>query len=568
MGRAAVVADLSSPPDQKDVDMAQEQVGRRLGTSSGSDSAGADDSRRAVAEGRTCLGLELGSTRIKACLIGPDLRPIATGSHSWANEFDHGTWTYDLLDVVAGLQAAFSDLSTQIEQRYQVRPATFRALGVSAMMHGYLALDADNLPLVPFRTWRNTSTGRAAAELSHRLGQNIPLRWSVAHLYQAVLDDEPHVRQIDHLTTLAGYVHWRLTGLKVLGVGDAAGMFPIDPATGTYDAHMLASANELLAEHGYEGELAAVLPSVLLAGQEAGRLTPGGAALLDPSGTLQPGIPLCPPEGDAGTGMVATHSISPRTGNVSVGTSVFAMVVLDKPLQQVHHAIDVVATPTGTPVAMVHCNNGASELQAWASVFEQFATALGCDADADAVFEVLLRGALAGEPDCGGILAYNHLAGEPIAGDLAGGRPLVVRTPDSHLSLANFARAMVFGVFGTLMIGMRVLAESGVRLDVLFAHGGLFRTKGLVQGLLAAAADTPVSVGRSAPDGGAWGIALLAAFLKSSESDLEHFLSSEVFVDEELEVTDPDSRDVRGFDAFLERYTAGLELQRVAVDVL
>ncbi|TWP38207.1 xylulokinase [Leekyejoonella antrihumi] len=524
--------------------------------------------RRAVAEGRACLGVEFGSTRIKACLIGADHRVIGTGSRTWENEFSHDSWTYDLGDTWAGLQGAIGDLLMDVEDRCGARPTTFRALGVSAMMHGYLAFDDEGCLLVPFRTWRNTSTARAAAELSDLLGQNIPHRWSVAHLYQAVLDDEPHVRRVDYLTTLSGYVHWRLTGRKVLGVGDAAGMFPIDPVTGSYDGRMLASADELLAGHGFGRSLAELLPAVLLAGREAGRLTPDGAALLDPTGALGPGIPLCPPEGDAGTGMVATHSISPRTGNVSVGTSVFAMVVLDKPLELMHREIDVVATPMGAPVAMVHCNNGASELEAWASVFQRFAAALGRDVDADAVFEVLLREALSGEPDGGGILAYNFLSGEPIAGGPAGGRPIVVRTPDSRLTLANFARALVFGVFGTLTIGMRVLKEAGIDLETLFAHGGLFRTERIAGRLLAAAVDAPVSIGGSAPEGGAWGIAVLAAFLASSESDLERFLAREVFIDEELEVIDPDLADVRGYGAFLERYTAGLALQQVAVDVL
>lgn len=546
--------------------MVEERVGRLEGA--GSEVVASEYERRAIAGGTTCLGVEFGSTRIKACLVGPDHHPIATGSYAWENEFRHGTWTYDSNEVWSGLQGAVSDLLTQVEKRYGERPTTFRALGVSAMMHGYLAFDADGSLLVPFRSWRNTSTGRAATELSDRLGQNIPLRWSIAHLYQAALDDEPHVPQVDYLTTLAGYVHWRLTGRKVLGVGDAAGMFPVDPATGSYDANMLASTDELLAGHGLRRGLADILPSVLLAGQEAGRLTPRGAALLDPSGMLRSDIPMCPPEGDAGTGMVATHSIAPRTGNVSVGTSVFAMVVLDEPLEQMYPEIDVVATPVGTSVAMVHCNNGASELDAWASVFQRFAKVLGRDVDADAIFEVLLREALDGELDGGGVLAYNYVSGEPIAGDLAGGRPIVVRSPDSHLTLANFARSLVFGVFGTLTIGMRVLAGAGVDLDMLFAHGGLFRTEGVAQRILAAAVNAPVAVGRSASEGGAWGIAVLAAYLGSPESDLEQFLSLEVFVDEEFTVISPDPDDVHGYSSFLEHYIAGIALQRVALDVL
>ncbi len=526
------------------------------------------DERRAIDEGATCLGVELGSTRIKACLIGPDHSPIATGHHVWESHFDRGTWTYDLDEVWTGVQAAVADLFTQAERRHGARPITLRALGVSGMMHGYLALDGAGQPLVPFRSWRNTSTAAAAEELTDRLGQNIPLRWSVAHLYQAVLDHEPHVGKIEFLTTLAGYVHWRLSGSRVLGVGDAAGMFPVDPETGGYDVRMLDIADGLLAEHGFAHRLVEILPTVRLAGEEAGCLTPEGSALLDPSGALRAGIPLCPPEGDAGTGMVATHSVAPRTGNVSVGTSVFAMVVLDKPLEHVHPEIDVVATPVGASVAMVHCNNGASELARWASVFERFSALAGCAVGPDTTFGVLLREALVGEPDGGGLLAYNFVAGEPIASDLAGGRPIIVRTPDSDLTLANFARALVLGVFGTLSIGMRVLADADVRVDQIFAHGGLFQTQGAAQHVLAAAVDTPVAVGRSASEGGAWGIAVLAAFLAAATPDLEQFLAEEVFVDELIEVVDPAPDDVRAYRAFLDRYTAGIALQRVALDVL
>jgi sugar (pentulose or hexulose) kinase len=527
-----------------------------------------DELRAAILDGHTALGIELGSTRIKAFLIGPDHQPIAAGGHAWENELADGTWTYSLDAVEAGLRACYADLVADVRGRYGVRPATFGAMGVSAMMHGYLALDEDGELLVPFRTWRNTSTGRAAAELTDALGFNVPLRWSVAHLYQAALDGEPHVEHVRSLTTLAGYVHRRLTGRDVLGVGDASGMFPVDPLTGDYDAVRLATSDRLLAAHGATVPLRDLLPQVLVAGEDAGRLTADGAEFLDPAGTLRAGVPLCPPEGDAGTGMVATHAVAPRTGNVSVGTSVFAMVVLEKALRGVHHEIDVVATPAGNAVAMVHCNNGASELGAWAGVFGRFAEALGRDTDADAVFALLLREALAGAPDAGGILAYNHLSGEPIAG-LEQGRPLVVRTPGSDLTLANLSRALVYGVFGTLSLGMQVLAAEGVALDVLHAHGGLFRTEGVAQQLLAAAVRTPVSVGRSAAEGGPWGIALLAAFLHAeSGQSLEQFLASEVFARAEADVVEPDPQDARGYVAFLESYTAGLAVERVAADVL
>lgn len=533
---------------------------------------GADAPRQvhqALVDGRACLGVELGSTRIKACLIGPDHQPVATGSHAWESQLLEGVWTYPLEEVWTGLQQAFADLMTKVEERYGVQPTTFRALGVSAMMHGYLAFGADGSLLVRFRTWRNTSTERAATELTRRLGHNIPLRWSIAHLYQAVLDDEPHVRDVRFITTLAGYVHWRLTGRRVLGVCDASGMFPIDSATRRYDAQMLASADDLLTAHGLSRPLAELLPEVLVAGREAGRLSVEGAALLDPTGRLRPGVPLCPPEGDAGTGMVATQAIAPRTGSVSVGTSVFAMVVLERPLGHVHPEIDVVATPAGAPVAMVHCNNGANELGAWVAVFQRFAAAAGCGVGSDEVFRLLLREALAGARDAGGVLAYNYVSGEPIAGGLAGGRPLVVRTPRSELSLANLARALVFGVFGTLSLGMRVLEREGVGLDTLVAHGGLFRTEGAAQRMLAAAVDTPVAVGTSAAEGGAWGIAVLAAYLDAAPHvDLDRFLGSEVFAGAGLVVVDPDPGDVRGYTAFLDRYTAGIAVERVAVDVL
>ncbi|AEG43570.1 xylulokinase [Isoptericola variabilis] len=531
----------------------------------------AADLRAAITEGRTALGIELGSTRIKACLIGPDHAPVATGSHDWENQLVDGRWTYSLDAVWAGLQEAYADLVADVEQRYGVRPTTFGAMGVSAMMHGYLAFDAADELLVPFRTWRNTSTGPAAAELTELFGYNIPLRWSVAHLYQAILDDEPHVPDVAHLTTLAGYVHWRLTGRKVLGVGDASGVFPVDPATKQYDARMLAKLDELVAARRPGLAVAELLPEVLVAGQEAGRLTPEGATLLDPSGTLQAGVPLCPPEGDAGTGMVATNSVAPRTGNISAGTSIFAMVVLERPLARVHHELDLVTTPAGDLVAMVHCNNGASELGAWAEMFGEFARALGGPATADDVFGALFRAALEGETDGGGLLAYNYLAGEPITG-LDAGRPLVVRTPGSRLTLANFMRTQIYGAFGTLALGMRVLAEEGVAIDALFAHGGIFKTAGVAQRLLAAAVGAPVAVGETASEGGAWGIAVLAAYMRAATADgdpgLGTYLDERVFSGAALDVVEPDADDVAGFAAYLERYEAGLAVERAAVEAI
>jgi sugar (pentulose or hexulose) kinase len=527
----------------------------------------ASRARADIEAGRTALGIELGSTRIKAVLISEDGTPLASGSHDWENQFVDRMWTYSLEAVWSGLQGCFASLQDDVEANHGVRLATAGALGVSAMMHGYLAFDAQGELLVPFRTWRNTTTGPAAAELSTLFGHNIPLRWSVAHLHQAILDDEPHIPRIAVLTTLAGYVHWRLTGRKVLGVGDASGMFPIDVATRDYDRRMLEQFDELVADRCPGLHLVDLLPQVLVAGQEAGRLTPEGAALLDPTGTLRAGVPLCPPEGDAGTGMVATNAVAPRTGNVSVGTSIFAMVVLEHPLERVHHELDLVTTPAGDLVAMVHCNNGASELGAWAEVFGRFAAALGQPAEPDAVFGALLRESLDGDADAGGLIAYNYLSGEPITG-LSEGRPLFVRTPDSRLTLANFMRAQVYGAFGTLSLGMRVLASEGVELDTLFAHGGLFRTAGVAQRLLAAAVGAPVAVARTASEGGPWGMAALAAYLgAASEQDLQTYLSTRLFGDTEVDVVAPDARDVAGYATFLERYTAGLAIERAAAAV-
>lgn len=528
----------------------------------------AEDARAAIAAGHTSLGIELGSTRIKACLIGPDHEVLATGGHEWENQLVDGRWTYALDAVWAGLQGAVADLLAHAERQHGVRPTSVGALGISAMMHGYLAFDADGELLVPFRTWRNTSTGKAAAELSERFGFNIPLRWSIAHFYQAILDDEPHVPRVAFLTTLAGCVHWRLTGRKVLGVGEASGMFPIDPATKDYDARMLAAFDGIVAAGRPGTVLKDLLPLVLPAGAEAGTLTDEGAALLDPTGTLTAGIPLCPPEGDAGTGMVATNSVVPRTGNVSAGTSIFAMVVLEKPLASLHREIDVVTTPAGAPVAMVHCNNGFSEVDAWTSVFGEFAAALGRPAASDEVFGTLFRAALDGRPDAGGLLAYNYLAGEPITG-LDKGCPLVVRTPGSALTLANFMRAQLLGSFGTLSLGMRVLAGEGVRLDAMFAHGGVFRTAGVAQRLLAAALGAPVAVGRTAGEGGAWGMAVLAAYLGAAdEADLGTYLGTRVFANAAVDIVEPDPGDVAGFAAFLERYSAGLAVERAATEAL
>ena len=518
--------------------------------------------------GRTALGIELGSTRIKAVLIGPDSAPLAVGTHDWENQFVDRVWTYSLDAVRTGLQESFAALTDDVRRRHGVELSSVGALGVSAMMHGYLAFDADGALLTPFRTWRNTNTGRAAERLSAEFGCNIPHRWSVAHLYQAILDREEHVGRLDSLTTLAGYVHWQLTGEKVLGVGDASGMFPIDGSTGGYDAAMLARFDQLAAEAGGQLSLAELLPAVVPAGRPAGTLTGAGAALLDPTGRLRPGVPLCPPEGDAGTGMVATNSVAPRTGNVSAGTSIFAMVVLEHELAEVHRELDLVTTPAGDPVAMVHCNNGASELNAWVGLFGEFARKLGAEVDPSQIFQALFNAALSGASDCGGMLAYNYLSGEPIT-ELEEGRPLFLRSPDSGLDLGTFMRTHLFASLATLRIGMDVLQKTeGVRLDRMFAHGGLFKTEGVAQRFLAAAIDTPVSVGDVAGEGGAWGMAVLAAFVTggSAGQSLADYLDTTVFPGANLQTAEPDPADVAGFDAFLQRYVAALPVERAAVD--
>lgn len=527
--------------------------------------------REAIREGRASLGIELGSTRIKACLVDADGRMLASGHHAWDNELADGLWTYRLDDARAGLRSAYAALAAEVEREHGERLERLAAVGVSAMMHGYLAFDADGELLVPFRTWRNVNTTRAAAALSDALDVNIPLRWSIAHLNQAVLDGEEHVGRIAHITTLAGHVHELLTGERVLGIGDASGMFPVDPATGDYDAERMRTADALLADAGAPHlRLGSVLPPVRRAGEPAGALTAEGAALLDATGVLRPGAVAAPPEGDAGTGMVATNAVAPRTGNVSVGTSIFAMVVLERPLAGRHADIDLVATPSGEAVAMVHCNNGVSELGEWAGVFHEFAGRVGSSATRDEVFGALLGGALdAGADD--GILAYNHLSGEPIAG-LDEGRPMIVRTPESRLTLAGLMRAQVRGAFATLSMGMRTLAGEGVRIDEISAHGGMFRTKGAAQRLLAAALGAPVAVSDTAGEGGAWGMALLARYAAEARRGevppLSEWLAARVFGEIDAVRVEPTEADRTDHEAFLSRWEAGLSAERAAAEAI
>lgn len=519
-----------------------------------------------IETGRVSLGIELGSTRIKACLVeSATTKVLGVGSHEWENQLVDGLWTYSLDSVWSGLAASFSDLQANLEKAYGVIVTHLDSLAISAMMHGYLGFDSAGELLIPFRTWRNTNTGIAAKELSELFNFNIPLRWSIAHLHQLVIEQHPHLADLDQVNTLAGYVHWKLSGEKVLGIGDASGMFPIDSKTKTYDQAMVEKFDKKAKDYGFQKALTSLLPKVLVAGQPAGNLTESGARLLDPKGDLAAGALMAPPEGDAGTGMVATNAVAPRTGNVSAGTSIFAMIVMEKPLSKMHEEIDVVTTPTGEQVAMVHCNNGASEMAAWANMFKTFSDAAGLKLSTDQVYETLFTEALNGEPDAGGLLAYNYLAGEPIAG-VDEGRPLFVRTPGSEFSLANAFRAQLYGVFGTLSLGMEVLQQEGVALDQMAAHGGIFRTKGVAQRFLAAALETPVDVSGEASEGGAWGAAVLAAFASAGSEPLGVFLNEVVFRDTAVTRAEPIASDVEGYRKFLEAYRKGLQIEKAAVN--
>lgn len=526
--------------------------------------------KAAVESGRTVLGIELGSTRIKAVLIDEQHTPLATGAHDWENRLENNIWTYSLEDVWEGLQDCYRSLAEQVKERYGVELTAVGAIGISAMMHGYMAFDGSGKLLAPFRTWRNTTTEEAARILTEEFGFNIPQRWSIAHLYQAILNGEEHVKEVTFLTTLAGYVHWRLTGVKALGVGDASGMFPIESGLGDYNQRMAERFDGLAAKKGFPRKLRELLPKVLSAGESAGVLTAEGARLLDPAGRLQPGIPLCPPEGDAGTGMAATDSVAARTGNVSAGTSVFAMVVLEESLSKVHEEIDMVTTPDGKPVAMVHCNNCTSDLNAWVDLFAEFAEAFGVKADRNELFGTLYRKALEGDADCGGLMAFNYFSGEPVTG-LAEGRPLFVRTPDSRFRLANFMRAHLFSSLASLKIGLDILLkEERAGVDRIMGHGGFFKTPVVGQKVMAAAMNAPVTVMENAGEGGAWGIALLAAYMtgRQPEETLSEYLENRVFAGQQGSTVEPEEKDVEGFDAFVERYKACLPCERAAVEGL
>ena len=528
------------------------------------------DVKNTIASGKAVLGIEFGSTRIKAVLVDENNMPIASGDHDWENRLENGVWTYTLEDIWTGLQDCYQKMTEDVKEKYGVAVEKLAAIGFSAMMHGYLAFDKDGNLLVPFRTWRNTITQEASEALTKVFNFHVPQRWSIAHLYQAILNGEEHVPQVDFFTTLDGYIHWQLTGEKVLGVGSASGMFPIDSTIKDYDKAMIQKFDELVAPKGFPWKLEHLLPKVLLAGDKAGVLTEEGAKKLDPTGTLQAGCPLCPPEGDAGTGMVATNSVKQRTGNVSAGTSVFAMIVLEKALKRVHEEIDMVTTPSGDAVAMVHCNNCTSDLNAWVNIFKEFAESFGIDVDMNKLFGTLYNKALEGDKDCGGLLAYNYFSGEHITG-FEEGRPMFVRTPDSKFSLANFMRANLYTSLGALKVGLDILLkEEEVAIDRITGHGGLFKTKGVGQKILAAAMDATVSVMKTAGEGGAWGIALLASYMvnKDAGEALEDYLQNKVFGGDEGEKMDPDPEDVKGFDEFIKRYRAGFPIERAAVDAL
>lgn len=525
--------------------------------------------KECIANGKSVLGIEFGSTRIKAVLVDENNKPIASGAHDWENRLENGIWTYSLDDIWTGLQDCYKKLTEDVQAQYGEKLTKIGAIGFSAMMHGYMAFNEKDELMVPFRTWRNTITEEASVKLTDLFQYHIPQRWTIAHLYQAILNGEEHVSDLKFVITLAGYIHWKLTGQKVVGVGEASGMFPIDIATGQFNKKMIAQFDELIAGK-YDWKLEDVLPSVYTAGQQAGALTEEGAKLLDPTGTLEAGVPLCPPEGDAGTGMAATNSVAQRTGNVSAGTSVFGMIVMEKELSKVYDEIDLVTTPDGSLVAMVHCNNCTSDLNAWVNLFKEYSEVMGMKVDMNELYGNLYRKALEGDDDCGGLLAYNYFSGEHVTG-FNEGRPLFVRTPDAKFNLANFMRVHLFTALGALKTGLDILLkEEGVQVDEILGHGGLFKTKGVGQSILAAAIDAPVSVMETAGEGGAWGIALLASYMinKGADESLAAFLDSKVFAGQKGEKLEPVAKDVKGFDEFMKRYSAGLAIERAAVENL
>ena len=525
-----------------------------------------ENTSKMIESGKTALGIEFGSTRIKAILVDEKGSPIASGSHTWENRFENGIWTYTLEDILTGLQDCYANMAKDVEKKYGVTLKTVGAIGFSAMMHGYMVFDKDGNLLVPFRTWRNNNAQYAADRLTELFHYHIPARWSVAHLYQAILNGEEHVGKISFQTTLEGYVHWLLTGEKVIGVGEASGMFPVDSQTKQYDAGMLEKFNKLT-EGKVPFKAEDILPKILLAGENAGYLTEEGAKLLDPSGALQAGIPFCPPEGDAGTGMVATNSVKKCTGNVSAGTSVFAMIVLEKDLSKPYPEIDLVATPVGDLVGMVHCNNCTSDINVWVEMFCDFAKVAGMEIPKWKVYDLLYFEAEKGEKDCGGLLSYNYVSNENVT-LVDEGRPLFVRTSEGRFNLRNVMRTHLYSAFGALKVGCDImLKEENVRLDRITGHGGLFKTERVGQSFLAAALNVPVTVMKTAGEGGAWGMAILANYLikKEAGESLEDYLENKIFVGQEGVTLAPDPADVAGFEQFEARYVEGLPIVREAV---
>ena len=528
------------------------------------------DVKNSIINGKTAIGIELGSTRIKTVLIGEDNAPIASGNHDWENTYVNNIWTYSIDEIWNGVQNSYKKLADNVQKEFGVTIKKVSAIGFSGMMHGYMAFDKSGNLLTPFRTWRNNFTGAASESLTQLFNYPIPQRWSIAHLYQAILNNEEHVAQIDYFTTLAGYIHWKLTGNKVLGIGEASGMFPIDLEKKCFYETMIKKFNDNISDKKLPWKLENILPRVLTAGENAGTLTAEGAKLLDVSGQLEAGIILCPPEGDAGTGMVATNSVAERTGNVSAGTSVFAMITLEKELSKVYPEIDLVTTPTGKLVAMAHSNNCTSDYDAWISLFGEAVKALGMEVSKPKLYDTLLEMALKGDADCGGLLAYGYISGEHIT-HFEEGRPLFVRSQGSNFNLANFIRVNLFASLGALKTGLDILMnQENVKVDKMLGHGGFFKTKLVGQKVMAAAINAPVSVMETAGEGGAWGIALLAAYAanRGENETLEQFLDSKVFNGENASTVEPDEADVAGFNEFMKRYKAGLAIERAAVDNL
>ena len=516
---------------------------------------------------QSVLGIELGSTRIKAVLIDEDNKPIAQAAYSWENKLENGLWTYSINDIWHGIQICYSRLRMEVKSKYNSEIETLSAIGISAMMHGYMVFNKNKELLVPFRTWRNTNTSNSASVLSNLFSYNIPLRWSIAHLYQAILNNEEHVHEIDFLTTLSGYIHWQITGEKVLGIGDASGIFPIDSLTKDYSPTMIKKFENLIIEKNYKWKLSNILPKILVAGENGGFLLEEGAKKLDVSGHLKPGIPVCPPEGDAGTGMVATNSIKPCTGSVSVGTSSFSMIVLEKDLSQHYKTIDIVATPEGNSVAMVHSNNCTSELNSWINIFADYNELMGISMNMDEIYDRIYKYSLKGDPDCGGLISYNYLSGEPITG-MDKGCPLFMRLANSRLNLANFIRCHLYSSICILKIGNDILFnQEGVKIREIMGHGGFFKTKGVGQQILADAINIPISVMETAGEGGAWGIALLASYMvnKSGDVSLADYLDNGVFKGKCVDRINPSRDGLVGFAKYMELYKRYLPVEAAAI---